>query len=143
MGRRSISFLIDSFATGEYGADGENISVRNMVQFFNEVEVNIPFGGTFSPPAQSRVAPARTSVTRRCWSWRRAASRRPHGTESTESSNRPTLQPTPTSQSRRTPDFSVSSPAVSHVPDGFSLPNTDVTFNGGPVFAGRFALIWR
>jgi len=50
-GMGSITFTVDSFATGEYNADGENMSISNLVESFNEVRVDIPFGGAYSFPS--------------------------------------------------------------------------------------------
>ena len=42
---------IDSFATGTYQADGETITVQDLVEAYARVSTNVPLGGTFDFPS--------------------------------------------------------------------------------------------
>ncbi len=50
-GAGTIRITINSFANGTYTADGESLEVSELVESFNEVSVDVPFGAnTFSFP---------------------------------------------------------------------------------------------
>lgn len=47
----AFSMTVDSFATGTYNADGERLTVNNLVESYNRVTTSLPFGGSYSFPS--------------------------------------------------------------------------------------------
>lgn len=47
----AFSTTIDSFAAGTYSADGERLTVNDLVESYNQVTTSLPFGGTYSFPS--------------------------------------------------------------------------------------------
>lgn len=50
-GMGEFSITVDSYATGTYSADGERLTVNDLVESFNRVTTSLPFGGEYSFPS--------------------------------------------------------------------------------------------